>query len=137
LETGIEAAVAALILNVIVLASLVVRNYIKARFTPQQVANAASWAQTAVRAAEVFGKDYEGDGQQKYFVASQALEAMAKRYGVQLHDEEVWALVHAALDELRHEQEVRDGTIEVLKSNAFLEGYQMGMVGEAQEAAAA
>lgn len=118
MNVELQAAVAALVLSLIPIISLYLRAYVRAKFTPAQLATASAAAATAVQAAQVMGKAVEAPGSTKLEWARKSLAELTKRIGLNLSDAELDALIHAALDEVITPEHVQ---------NAALQGYQQGL----------
>lgn len=118
MNADLSAALTALVLSLIPIISLYLRAYVRAKFTPAQLATASAAAATAVQAAQVMGKAVEASGSTKLEWARQSLAELTKRLGLKLSEAELDALIHAALDEVITPEHVQ---------NAALQGYQQGL----------
>jgi len=76
------------------------RDWVKARITPQQLGITAELANIVVLAAQRLGASTGLTGAEKYSYAESALLAMAKRSGIRLKPMEANAAIHAALASL-------------------------------------
>lgn len=115
----LQGAIALAIVTLVPILAVWVRAYIKAKFTPAQLATASAAAATAVQAAEVMGKAVpEVTGSTKLEWARESLAEFTRRLGLKFSTEELDALIHAALDEVITPEHVQ---------NAALQGYQQGV----------
>jgi hypothetical protein len=114
LDASLQNALAALIVAIIPIAVYYLRVYVKSHFTPVQLQLASQAAAGVVSAAERQGLDLGLTGSDKYDIASTALKKFGKTVGLKLSDDEVNALVHSALDDLK----ANDTT-----NNAYYQGF--------------
>jgi len=116
-DASLQSALAALIVAIIPIAVYWLRAYVKSHFTPTQLQLVSQAAAGTVSAAERMGLDAGLSGSDKYAIASEALKRFGKTIGLKLSDDEVNALVHSALDDLK----ASDTT-----TNAYYQGFVDG-----------
>lgn len=120
-DPAVSAALSTLLVTIAGAAVVFIRQYIKARFSPQQLAAVGNMASLVVEASEVLGKDQTVNSADKYHIAEQALLDLAKRVGLKLSGAEVNALIHAALGVQRANES--DGMNPELLAAAYDQGW--------------
>lgn len=112
-----EAELITALIGLITVVTVLLRNYITTKSTPQRLAVIADLARQVVvgvdqdaagRPPTLGGLDVTLTGEEKYSLAADALTSLAKRLGIKLDEDEVSAFIHAALADIQQGVKLMD-----------------------------